>query len=345
VSWTIDVWGQIRRQIEAQSAAAQASSADLANATLSAQGTLAQDYFAMRGQDSLIRLLTDTVAAYQRALDITNNQYNAGTVSRADVLAADAQLQSAKVQLVGAGATRAIYEHAIAVLAGHAPAEVSIAAALLPTQVPVVPTGLPSALLERRPDIAASERAMAEENANIGVAIAAYYPEISLTAAFGFAGDPLSKVFSAADRVWSLGASASETVFQGGARTAAVQAARAAYDESVASYRQTVLTAFQQVEDELSHSSAGGGSRRRLGGGEPAGDRRGAQRVSRRHRRLYDGHHRADRAAVGAGNRADHPAEPLRRGGDADRGAWRRLDDGGSGERRLTAASARRSTD
>jgi NodT family efflux transporter outer membrane factor (OMF) lipoprotein len=252
VSWTIDVWGKIRRQIEAQSAAAQASSADLANATLSAQGTLAQDYFSMRGQDSLIKLLTDTVAAYQRALDITNNQYNAGTVSRADVLAADAQLQSAKVQLVAAGVTRATYEHAIAVLAGHAPADVTIAAALLPTQVPVVPTGVPSALLERRPDIAASERAMAEENANIGVAIAAYYPEISLTAAFGFAGDPLSKVFSAADRVWSLGASASETVFQGGARAAAVQAARAVYDESVASYRQTVLTAFQQVEDELS---------------------------------------------------------------------------------------------
>ena len=251
-SWDPDVWGKIRRQIEAQSAAAQVSQADLANAELSAQASLATDYIALRYQDSLTALLRDTVKAYTASLRITSNQFAAGTVSRADVVIAEAQLQTAQSQLIAAGVARATMEHAIAVLAGMPPAALTVQPALLGTYVPVPPTGLPSTLLERRPDIAAAERTAAEQSANIGVAVAAYYPEISLSAAFGYAGDPLSKLFTVANQAWSLGASASETVFDAGARGAAVRAARANYDEAVATYRQTVLTAFQQVEDQLS---------------------------------------------------------------------------------------------
>jgi NodT family efflux transporter outer membrane factor (OMF) lipoprotein len=246
------VWGRIRRQVESQSAAAQVSAADLANAQLSAQGSLATDYFELRSADSLAQLLRDTLVAYNHALRITQNQYDAGTASRADVLAAQVQVQSAQALLVAAGVARAQYEHAIAVLTGHPPSDLTIPEAPLATAVPVVPAGVPSALLERRPDIAAAERTMQEENALIGVAIAAYYPDITLSAVFGFAGDPLSKVFTAANRVWSLGASASETLFQGGYQSAAVAAAHAGYDNAVATYRQTVLSAFQQVEDNLS---------------------------------------------------------------------------------------------
>ncbi|MBV8590736.1 MAG: efflux transporter outer membrane subunit, partial [Acetobacteraceae bacterium] len=176
VNWDLDVWGRIRRQIEGQAAAAQVSAADLANATLSAQATLATSYFNMRAGDSLQRLLEDTVAAYQRSLQITENQYNAGVASRADVLAAQAQLDAAQAQLQGVGVQRALNEHAIAVLTGHPPADLSIAPALLPEHVPVVPVGLPATLLERRPDIAAAERSMQQQNAQIGVAVAAYFP-------------------------------------------------------------------------------------------------------------------------------------------------------------------------
>jgi NodT family efflux transporter outer membrane factor (OMF) lipoprotein len=252
VSWDLDVWGSVRRQIESNVAGAQVSAADLANAELSAQATLATDYFDLRAEDSLEVLLRETVAADRRALEITENQYRAGTSSSADVVTARAQLQSVEAQLVGVGVQRQQFEHAIAVLTGQPPADLTIAPAPLASAVPVAPAGLPSALLERRPDIAAAERQMQEENALIGVQIAAYYPDISLSALGSFAGDPLSQLFTVANRVWSLGASASETVFSGGARPAAVAAARATYDQSVANYRQTVLTAFQQVEDALS---------------------------------------------------------------------------------------------
>ncbi len=251
-SWDLDVWGKIRRQIESQSAAAQVNAADLANAKLSAQGSLATAYFELRAADSLTKLLSDTVADYRHALAITQNQYDAGTAARSDVLAADVQLQSTVALLVAAGVSRAQYEHAIAVLAGKPPADLTIPAALLTSDVPVVPPGVPSALLERRPDIAAAERTMQQQNALIGAAVAAYYPDISLSAVFGFAGDPLSKLFSVGNEVWSLGASATETLYQGGFQGAAVAAARATYDEAVATYRQTVLSAFQQVEDNLS---------------------------------------------------------------------------------------------
>jgi NodT family efflux transporter outer membrane factor (OMF) lipoprotein len=250
-SWSPDIWGKIRRQIESNVAAAQVSAADLANATLSAQGTLATTYMNLRYQDALEKLLTDTVAQYQRALDITQNQYRAGTTSSADVVTAQAQLQTTQAQLAGVGVLRGQYEHAIAILTGHPPAELTIPVGTLATSVPVVPTGIPSALLERRPDIAAAERQMQAENALIGVAISAYYPDITLTALLGFVGNPLGQLFNASNRVWSLGASASDTIFDAGARTAAVDIARANYDQFVATYRQTVLTAFQQVEDEL----------------------------------------------------------------------------------------------
>jgi len=252
IDWTPDLWGRIRRQVESQVAAAQVSAADLANAKLSAQMTLATDYFDLRAEDSLADLLRETVAAYQRAYQIVHNQYAAGTTSAADEVTAQAQLEGARAQLVGVGVQRAIYQHAIAVLTGHPPAELTIPPAPLTSEVPVLPPGLPSTLLERRPDIAAAERQMQEENALIGVQVAAFFPDISLSTLGGFVGNPLSQLFTTSSQVWSLGASVSETLFEGGARTAAVAAARATYDQSVANYRQVVLTALQQVEDELS---------------------------------------------------------------------------------------------
>ena len=250
-SWDLDLWGRIRRQVESSAAAAQVSAADLANALLSAQATLATDYFELRGQDSLNTLLTRTVKDYTHALQITQNQYAAGTASRGDVLTAQAQLQSTQALQVAVAEARQQYEHAIAVLAGRAPADLTIPAAELSSRVPVVPAGVPSALLERRPDIAAAERSMQEENALIGVAVAAYYPDITLSGLFGFAGNPLSKLINVGNQVWSLGASGAEVAFQGGYQQAAVAAAHAGYDQSVATYRQTVLSAFQQVEDQL----------------------------------------------------------------------------------------------
>ncbi|HVY15031.1 MAG TPA: efflux transporter outer membrane subunit [Rhodopila sp.] len=252
IDWSLDVWGRIRRQVESSAAGAQVSAADLANARLSAQATLATDYFDLRAEDSLAQLLTDTVAAYQRALQITENQYRAGTTSSIDYVTALAQLQSTQAQLIAVGVQRQQFEHAIAVLTGQPPAALTIAPAPLASMVPVVPAGLPSTLLQRRPDIAAAERTMQEQNALIGVAIAAYYPDISLSALGEYAGYPLGSLFNASNQVWSLAASGSETLFDGGLRPAQVSAARATYDAAVAGYRQTVLTAFQQVEDALS---------------------------------------------------------------------------------------------
>jgi len=252
VTWDLDVWGRVRRQVESQVAGAQLSAADVANARLSAQATLATDYFNLRAEDSLQTLLQQTVAYYQRALAIVQNQHAAGTVSAADVVTAQAQLEGARAQLVGVGVQRSLFEHAIAVLTGHPPADLTVPVGALASGVPVMPPGLPSTLLQRRPDIAAAERQMQEENALIGVQIAAFYPDISLSTLGAFIGSPLSQLFTVANRTWSLGAAASETLFNGGARTSAVAAARATYDQSVANYRQVVLTALQQVEDQLS---------------------------------------------------------------------------------------------
>jgi NodT family efflux transporter outer membrane factor (OMF) lipoprotein len=252
-TWDLDLWGRIRRQVESDQAGAQVSAADLANATLSAQETLANDYFQLRGQDALTQLLADTVKADTEALRITQNQYNAGTAAPSDVAQAETELAGAQAQLIAAGVQRQQFEHAIAVLTGVPPSALTLPPGALATDVPVAPPGLPSALLERRPDIASAERAMAEQNALIGVAVAAYYPDISLSADYGFTGNPIGKLFQAANRIWSLGANASETLFDGGERSAAIRQAQASYDGSVATYRQTVLTAFQQVEDQLSN--------------------------------------------------------------------------------------------
>jgi NodT family efflux transporter outer membrane factor (OMF) lipoprotein len=252
VGWTPDIWGKIRREVQGDIAAAEVSEADLANATLAAQGSLATDYVDLRAADSNISLLRQTVAAYQRSLQITENQYNVGVAAPSDVITARAQLEGAQAQLINAGVARAQYEHAIAVLTGHAPADLTIPPGALMTAIPVVPSGVPSSLLERRPDIAAAERTMAEQNAQIGVAEAAFYPDISLSALGGYSGDPVTSLFSVSNALWSLGTNASETLFEGGTRTATVEAAEFAYDESVATYRQTVLSAFQAVENDLS---------------------------------------------------------------------------------------------
>jgi NodT family efflux transporter outer membrane factor (OMF) lipoprotein len=250
-SWEPDIWGKISRTVEGDLALAQVSAADLESARLSAQATLAMDYFELRYQDELARLLQRTVTEYQKSFTITQNQYKVGVAAKADVLTAQTTLQNAQASLINAGVTRATLEHAIAVLVGTTPDQLALPAGPLTTNVPVVPTGLPSELLERRPDIAGAERQMAAESAQIGVAIAAYYPTISLSASDGYSGLNLAHLISSPNNVWSLGLSAAQTLFDGGLRSAQVEQARATYDQYVATYRQTVLAAFQQVEDEL----------------------------------------------------------------------------------------------
>jgi NodT family efflux transporter outer membrane factor (OMF) lipoprotein len=249
--WTIDVWGQVRRQVQSDVASTQASAATLANAQLSEQALLATDYMELRATDALQRVLNDTVANDRHALAITQNQYGAGTSAQSDVITAQTQLDAAESSAINVGIARGEYEHAIAVLIGKPPAALSIDVVQTLPPVPDVPGLLPSELLERRPDIASAEREMKAENALIGVAVAAYYPAVDLTALFGYAGNPIGSLISSANRVWSLGASASETIFNGGERSAAVRQARANYDGAVATYRQTVLSALQQVEDAL----------------------------------------------------------------------------------------------
>ena len=252
LSWDLDLWGKIRRQIENQVETAQADAAEIANATLSLQATLAIDYFEMRSSDSLQKLLDSTVEVYRRNLVVLKNQTVAGTVLPSDYYQALTELQQTQAQAASVGAARAQYEHAIAVLTGHAPADVAIAQGDLQSYVPEVPPGIPSTLLQRRPDIAESERLVAAANAEIGVEIAAFFPDVTLSASGGYSGSQLSTLFNLANQFWSLGVSGSETLFEGGIRSAAVQAAEASYDASVANYREAVLNAFEGVEDELS---------------------------------------------------------------------------------------------
>ncbi len=251
LSWEIVVWGRIRRTVEASYANAEVSAADLAAARLSAQSALATDYLDLRVSDELKRLLDATVDADTKALQITQNRYNQGTAARSDVAQAVAQVEGVKAQAINVGVQRAQLEHAIAVLIGKPPAEFSIAPMQRELGVPVVPPGVPSTLLERRPDIAAAERAAASASAEIGVAVAAYYPAITLSASYGFVGTAIQTLFRASNAVWSVGPQLAETVFDAGLRSAQVAAARATYDQTIANYRQTVLAGFQQVEDEL----------------------------------------------------------------------------------------------
>lgn len=250
-SWDIDVWGKIRRTLESNIANARASEADLAAARLSAQATLATDYIELRIADEQQHLLDETVEAYKRSAEITRNQYKVGVVAKADVITAETQLDGAESQQIAIGVTRATLEHAIAVLIGKAPGDFALPPANLGTTVPVVPAGVPSSLLERRPDIAAAERRMAAANAQIGIAVAAYFPDLTLNGSFGYASSIASSLVKAPNNLWSFGGTAADTLLDFGARPAQVREARAAYDAAVANYRQTVLTGFQQVEDEL----------------------------------------------------------------------------------------------
>lgn len=252
-SWVIDVWGQVRRTVESATATAQADAAQLAAARLSAQATLAQDYFQLRVNDAQQQLLRNTVAAYTQQLRIARNKYRAGTAARSDMAQAQAILENARAQLVALGVTRAQLEHAIAVLVGKPPAAFSLAStpARLVLQVPVAPTGVPSTLLERNPTVAQAERQMAAANAQIGVAVAGYFPSLTLTGSYGFSSTMLDTLLHASSVTWSFGPQIAANVFNGGLTTAQVAAARASYDETVANYRQAVLTAFQGVEDNL----------------------------------------------------------------------------------------------
>lgn len=250
-SWELDLFGGIRRQLESETASAQASAASLAATRLAIQAELALDYVELRYYDSLQRLLDDTVAAYKRTLAITENQYAAGVAARSDVITAQTQAQTTQAQAIAVGLQRATYEHAIATLVGRPPSEVRLPVASLAQRPPAVPVGIPSALLERRPDVAQAERTVQAQSEQIGVAVAAFYPTVTLSASGGIAGATSNGLFSAANQVWSVGAAGSEVLFDGGARSAALQSARAGYDASVAAYRQTVLTAFGEVENGL----------------------------------------------------------------------------------------------
>ncbi|WKX27217.1 efflux transporter outer membrane subunit [Tatumella ptyseos] len=250
-SWELDLWGKLRRQAAEDRASAQSSQADLANATLSAQSTLAQDYFQLRILDQRIALYQKSIDAYQGYLRIINNKYQAGSENRATVAQAQMQLQSARSTLLGITWQRAQYEHAIATLLGKTPAEFSLAAAPLTATLPQIPVMVPSKLLQRRPDIAVAERSMAAANEAIGVAIAGYFPDLTLSASGGTSASELHNLFSLPYRVWSLGPELSGTILDFGATKASVAQARAAYDAQVANYRQTVLTAMQDVEDNL----------------------------------------------------------------------------------------------
>ncbi len=251
-AWDIDVWGRIRREVEAAKDQAKASEADIANARLSAQITLANDYVQLREQDEAKRLLDQTIAGYARTLQITQNKFNAGVSGQSDVLTAQTTLQSAQAQAVDLARTRAALEHAIAVLTGQPPSRLTIAP--LPTfalVAPQVPVGVPSTLLERRPDVAAAERVMAAANAQIGVNIAGFFPDLSLSGNDGYSTSAVSRLFSAANNSWSLGATLTQTVFDAGATQGRVRASEAVYRQDVAGYRQTVLVALQQVEDAI----------------------------------------------------------------------------------------------
>jgi NodT family efflux transporter outer membrane factor (OMF) lipoprotein len=251
LSYTVDLWGSIRRSVRAGVDTAQASFAQLQNARLSYQASLAADYFELHGTDGDLDLLQTTVKSYQDYLTLTQQRFNAGVASGADVAQAQTQLETARAQLIDYGVARAQFEHAIAILTGKPPSEVSLAQSPIKIVPPPIPVGVPSTLLERRPDIAAAERQMASQNEQIGIAKAAYYPTLTLNASGGFEGGQAYNFLTWPARFWSIGPTLTETLFDAGKRHAQVAQARDSYDATVANYRQTVLTGFQQVEDNL----------------------------------------------------------------------------------------------
>ncbi|WP_243372175.1 efflux transporter outer membrane subunit [Geotalea sp. SG265] len=251
LSWELDIWGRVRRSVEANSATAQATAADLAGVRLSIQAELAQAYFQLRAVDAQQLLLRTTVDYYAKTLQLTRNRYGAGVIAQSDVLQAENQLAFTQAQLLDLGVQRAQLENAIALLIGAAPSEFSLAPAPLDRLPPDIPLMVPSELLERRPDIAAAERRMAAANAQIGIAEAAWFPTVKLTASSGFESGGIADWLAWPSRFWSIGAGLSEIIFNGFLRSAQTDQARAAYEGTVAGYRQTVLTAFQEVEDNL----------------------------------------------------------------------------------------------
>jgi NodT family efflux transporter outer membrane factor (OMF) lipoprotein len=250
-SWELDLWGRIRRQVESSDASAQASAADLEAARLSLQAELAINYFQLRVNDAQKQLFDDTIAAYERSMQLTNNRYTAGVAGKVDVVQAETQLKSAQAQAIDLGVQRAQLEHAIAVLVGKPPAAFSLAPAKWNAALPKFPVGLPSDLLERRPDVAAAERRVVSANAQIGVARAAYFPTLSFSGSEGYSSSTLEKWISAPNRFWSLGPSLALTLLDFGKRGSASDQAVATYDQTVATYRETVLEAMQDVEDNL----------------------------------------------------------------------------------------------
>ena len=250
-SWEPDLWGRVRNTVKANTLAAQASAADLENVRLAEQAELAVDYYELRAQDEMKRVLDATVGAWREALELTRSLSEAGLDSDEAVAQVETQWQAAQAQDTNLGNLRAQYEHAIAVLIGRSAAEFSLAAEGTRASLPAVPIGVPSERLERRPEIAAAERAVAQANAQIGVAKAAFYPNVTLTASGGLENLGMAQWLTWPSRVWSVGPSLAETLFDAGLRKATVQQYQAAYDQTVANYRQTVLTAFQQVEDNL----------------------------------------------------------------------------------------------
>ena len=251
-SWAPDLFGGIRRSVEANTALAQASAGDLESTRLLLQSEIASDYFMLRGLDTEKRLLDDNVVAYQHALDLTVNRFQQGVASQVDVTQAETQLAQTRAQATDTLVQRQQTEHAIAILLGKPPSEVSIPPAILSSVPPPIPGVIPSELLQRRPDIAANERRVAAANAQIGVAIAAFYPTLSLAASGGMESSSLLSLFSWPSRFWSLGPSFSELFYDAGRRRGITEEAQASYDNTVAIYRQSVLTAFQNVEDNLS---------------------------------------------------------------------------------------------
>jgi len=251
VSYEIDLWGRIRRSVTAAREEAQATAADLETAILSLQAELAMDYFEFRSADAQQRLLNDTVTAFEEALQLTINRFEGGIAPKSDVAQAQTQLDTTRVQATDIAVQRAQFEHAIAVLIGKPPAEFSLPPAPLDLQPPDIPAGLPSELLERRPDIAAAERRVAEANEQIGIAKAAYFPTVTLSPLFGFESSSFRNLRGWQSFLWAVGSSVAQTVFDGGRRRANSEAALANYDATVASYREATLDAFQQVEDNL----------------------------------------------------------------------------------------------
>ena len=249
--WEPDVFGRLRRAVQGASAVAQASEADLASATLAAQADLATNYFLLRQTDAQIALLNATIEGYARSLQITRNRYEVGVIAKTDVLQAQTQLLNTQATAVALERQRAQFENAIAVLAGESPSTFVIPEAPWDPVVPDVPLGVPSTLLQRRPDIAAAERRVAAANEQIGIAQAAFYPSFSLTGSLGLGASQLSEIVNASSLLWSLGVSAAQVLFNAGATTARVEGARAAHEQAVARYRQTVLAAFEQVENLL----------------------------------------------------------------------------------------------